>query len=98
MSHWWHNYWHRPSTSQINFVIFDAVWTVLALAYLVIVPWRFADTKACHKYAILFAEGVTMLFWFAGFLALAVWLSQRTCFGSVCSAAKAAAAFGAFEW
>ena len=39
-----------------------------------------------------------MIFWFAGFLALAVFLSDRVCFGHVCSAAKAAAVFGAFEW
>ena len=39
-----------------------------------------------------------MVFWFAGFVALAVFLGDRVCFGHVCSAAKAAAAFGAFEW
>jgi len=43
-------------------------------------------------------ETLTMLFWFAGFVALAVFLGDRVCFGHVCSAAKAAAVFGAFEW
>jgi len=86
------------SPSQINFLLFDAVWTLLALLYLTLVPWRFSDTRAHHKFAILGVEVLTMLFWFAGFVALAVFLSDRVCFGHVCSAAKAAAVFGAFEW
>ena len=98
VSHWWNNYWHKASTSQVNFIIFNAVWTFLALAYLIIVPWRFSETRAHHKYGILFADALTMLFWFAGLLELAVWLGERICFGSVCSAAKASAVFSAFEW
>jgi hypothetical protein len=95
---WWSNYWHAISPSQINFMIFASVWTVLALVYLIIVPWRFSDTVAHHKFAILGVESLTMLFWFASFIALAVFLSDRVCFGHVCSAAKAACVFGAFEW
>jgi len=59
---------------------------------------RFAETKANHAYVVAGVEGLTMIFWFAGFLALAVWLGNRVCFGHVCSAAKAATAFGAFAW
>ena len=79
-------------------MIFSSVFTILALLYLIIVPWRFSETKAHHKFAILAAEAITMIFWFAGFIALAVFVSNRVCFGHVCSAAKAAAVFGAFEW
>ena len=61
-------------------------------------PWRFSDTIAHHKFAILAVEAVTMIFWFAGFVALAVFLSGRMCYGRVCNTAKAAAVFGAFEW
>lgn len=86
------------SPSQINFLIFDAVWTMLVLLYLIIVPWRFDYSIANHIFAILTAELLTMIFWFAGFIALAVFLADRVCFGHVCSAAKAAAVFGAFEW
>jgi hypothetical protein len=86
------------SPGQVNFLLFDSVWTLLALAYLIVVPWRFSETMAHHKFAILAVEAVTMIFWFAGFIALAVFLSDRRCFGHVCSAAKAAAAFGGFEW
>jgi hypothetical protein len=62
------------------------------------VPMRFSETKANHAGVIAGVEGLTMVFWFAGFLALAIWLGNRVCFGHVCSAAKAATAFGAFAW
>lgn len=84
------------SPSQINFLVFTSVWTILALIYLVLSQWRFE--RFAHKYAILGVETLTMLFWFAGFIALAVFLSDRVCFGNVCNSAKAAAAFAAFEW
>ena len=35
------------------------------------------------KWALLGLEGLTMLFWFSGFVALAVFLSGRICFGMV---------------
>lgn len=40
-----------------------------------------------------------MIFWFAGFIALAVWLPPaRFCHGDVCSSLQAATVFGSFEW
>lgn len=39
-----------------------------------------------------------MLFWFAGFVALAVFLSDRICFGMVCDVARASAAMSALNW
>jgi hypothetical protein len=98
VAHWWNTYYHSGSPSQINFLIFCSIWTLLALTYLIVVPLRFADTIAHHKFAILGVEALTMLFWFAGFVALAVFLSGRVCYGQVCNCAKAGAAFGAFEW
>jgi hypothetical protein len=71
---------------------------LITLTYLTVVPMRFSETKANHAGVIAGVEGLTMVFWFAGFLALAVWLGNRVCFGHVCSAAKAATAFGAFAW
>ncbi|KAF4554135.1 Hypothetical protein D9617_5g070120 [Elsinoe fawcettii] len=96
VANWWSGYWRAYSPSQINFLVFTSVWTVLALAYLVLSQWRFE--RFAHKFAILGVEALTMLFWFAGFIALAVFLSDRVCFGNVCNSAKAAAAFAAFEW
>lgn len=98
VANWWQGWWHIHSPNQVNYIIFCAVWTILALLYLIIVPWRFSETVAHHKFAILGVEAVTMIFWFAGFIALAVFLSDRVCFGSVCSAAKAADVFAAFSW
>jgi hypothetical protein len=77
------------------------VWTLLVLLYLILVPWRFSGLLERDKfagYSIVILEGLTMIFWFAGFIALAVWLGNRVCFGRVCSAAKAATVFAAFEW
>jgi hypothetical protein len=96
VAHWWSGYWHSYSPSEVNFLIFASVWTLLALIYLFLTPLRFP--KFAHVFAILGVEAVTMLFWFAGFIALAVFLGDRVCFGSVCSSAKAAAVFAAFEW
>lgn len=96
VAHWWGGYWHASSPSEINFLVFSAIWTILALLYLGLSPMFFPN--AAHKFGILAVEALTMLFWFAGFIALAVFLSDRVCFGHVCNAAKAATVFAAFEW
>lgn len=96
VANWWGGFYHALSPTEVNFLIFSSVWSLLALVYLVVAPWKFPD--AAHKFGILAAEAVTMIFWFAGFIALAVFLSDRVCYGHVCNAAKAAAAFAAFEW
>lgn len=94
---WW---W---SPSQINFLIFAAVWSLLALAYLTIAPARYPT--AAHKFGILAAEVVTMIFWFSGFIALAVLLTDVGCSArnagshwGPCRAAIAGDVFAAFEW
>ena len=87
------------SASEVNFLIFASVWTLLAVAYLVIAPLKFAT--AAHKYAVLVAESVTMLFWFAGFIALADLLGNVGCTsrqGKVCGESIAGTVFAAFEW
>lgn len=85
------------SPSEANFLLFCSVWTIIALAYLTIAPVRFET--AAHKFGILAAEFVTMIFWFAGFIALAVFLTGVRCHRwGPCRAAKAATVFAAFEW
>ncbi|KAF2861251.1 hypothetical protein K470DRAFT_257169 [Piedraia hortae CBS 480.64] len=96
--HWWTHYWHIGSPSSANFLLFTSLWTLLAILALILIPWRLSATKLNHKFAILGIETVTMIFWFAGFVALAVFLSDRVCYGPVCGAAKALAVFGGFEW
>lgn len=39
-----------------------------------------------------------MLYWFGGFIALAVFLSDRICFGTVCDVARASTAISAVNW
>ncbi|MCJ1307255.1 hypothetical protein MMC25_000901 [Agyrium rufum] len=85
------------SPSQINFLIFNAVWTLLFLVYSSIVPVYLP--RLANKFAILALETLTMLFWFAGFVALAVFVSSLSiCSGNVCRSAQAAIVFAAFEW
>ena len=69
-----------------------------AMAVLVIAPLKFPT--AAHKYGILAVEAVTMIFWFAGFIALAVLLGDSGCgrTADVCRVAEAATVFGAIEW
>lgn len=78
-------------------MLFCSIWSLLVLAYLIISTLYFPT--AAHRFGILVAEGLTMLFWFAGFIAWAVWLHDY-CTGrfGVCRVAEAADVFGAFLW
>ncbi|KAJ9666104.1 hypothetical protein H2201_003782 [Coniosporium apollinis] len=62
--------------SSISFLLFTSIWTLLALIYLIVAPARFP--QYAHKFGILGVEAVTMLFWFAGFIAAAVLLFTAT--------------------
>jgi len=85
------------SPSQINFLIFVPLFSIFSLAYLELTP-RFMK-KASHPYVHFGVEIVNMLFYFAGFIALATFLGKLLfCRGSVCSAARADAVFAAFGW
>lgn len=52
-------------------MIFVAVWTILVVIYTALTP-KFMP-KLSHVFAILALNALTMLFWFASFIALAVW-------------------------
>jgi len=91
----WSYYWYIGTPSSIAFMLFTSVWTLLALVYLIVAPMKFPT--AAHKFAVLAVEALTMLFWFAAFIAVAV-LVSGICYGHVCDSGKAAAAFGAFAW
>lgn len=84
------------SPSQVNFLIFNSIFTGLVLVYIMVVPWRLP--KYYNKFANIGLEGAMVLFWFAGFIALAVSLGGGFCGHSICGASSAASAFGAFEW
>lgn len=58
---------------------------------------RMAESRM-GKYGLLFLDTFSMIHWLAGFIALAVFLNDRICFGTVCSVAKAGVAISAFAW
>ncbi|PGH23136.1 hypothetical protein AJ80_02766 [Polytolypa hystricis UAMH7299] len=86
------------SPDQPNFMLFNGLWTAfIALPFLVLAPIYFASFA--HIYALLAVEAVTMIFWFAGFIALGAALpAPKWCHGSVCNSMQAITVFGAFEW
>ena len=89
-------YCYYGTPSQIAFLIFVAVWSILVVLWQVLTP-RFAQNLA-HRFVILGLDAVTMLFWFAGFIALAVVTPAVNGLSSGYSAQQAAVAFGAFAW
>lgn len=107
------------SPSQINFLIFVPIFSILSMVYLEVAPRVMPKGNAhqeryqqqqgvqerklthivSHPYAHLGFEVVNMLFYFAGFVALATFLGKLLfCRGSVCAAARADAVFAAFSW
>ncbi|KAK6845152.1 hypothetical protein PG995_015262 [Apiospora arundinis] len=85
------------SPSQINWLLFVSIYTIISVAYLELAP-RFMS-KIVHPYATIALELTNVLFYFAGFIALAVFISKLLfCRGTVCGAARADVAFGAFEF
>ncbi|KAH6718279.1 membrane-associating domain-containing protein [Leptodontidium sp. 2 PMI_412] len=90
------------SPSEVNFLIFASIWTLLALVYLLLAPAKFPEFA--HKFAILGVEAVTMIFWFAGFIALSDLLGDWECGSSfgrqikICRTSIAGDVFAAFEW
>ncbi|KAH8888194.1 hypothetical protein GQ53DRAFT_826353 [Thozetella sp. PMI_491] len=83
------------SPSQVNFLIFAALWSMISIAYLELAP-KFLP-RASHPWVAIGMEASNVLFWFAGFIALAVFLSKLLfCRGTVCGAAQADTVFSAF--
>jgi Membrane-associating domain len=96
---WWNKYLGiETSPDRVNFLIFNGIWTaLLVIPFLTLAP-RYLP-RAAHPYAILGVEAVTMIFWFAGFIAHAVFVTPlMRCRGNVCKCAQAATVLAAFEW
>ncbi|KAL7268177.1 hypothetical protein RUND412_009212 [Rhizina undulata] len=87
--------------SSTNFMIFNAIWTWIALGYLIATPKYFPDLH--NTWAVMGVNAVSVIFWFSGFIAQAVSIHHMK---SACShtkgcpigSANASATFGAFEW
>jgi hypothetical protein len=93
----WSAFW---SPDSANFLLFCAVWTLLAVVYLVLASFRFADHPAGHKFGVLAVEVVTAIFWFAGWIAFASLLGDLPASQGwvVKRVGEAADVFAAFEW
>ncbi|KAL8679979.1 MAG: hypothetical protein Q9186_003795 [Xanthomendoza sp. 1 TL-2023] len=93
------NAFYRSSPSQINFLLFTSIWTLFPALPFLAFGTRFLPANANSKIAHVAMDAVTMLFWFAGFIALAVWYNDLPfCYGKVCNVIVASIVFGAFEW
>ena len=88
------------SPAEVDFIVFSSVWSILSLVALIVIPWKMAHMaeNGIMRFVLLGVEGLATLFWLSGFIALAVFLSDRICFGTVCSVAKAGTALSAFEF
>lgn len=77
-------------------LVFSSVFTILISApYTTFAPKYFP--AYINRYASLAVELTTTVFWFAGFIAGAVWLGTiDICAGFICSNARAGVAFAAF--
>lgn len=91
-------YWSgNASPDRVNFMLFNAIWSLLVLAYIGLTPLYM--TGIFHRLAALALEVITMIFWFAGSIALAVLIGAPRCHGNTfCGSYEAAVAFGFFLW
>ncbi|KAK4186601.1 marvel domain-containing protein, partial [Podospora australis] len=97
VAHWYSVKTVISSPSQINFLLFGALWSFLSLTYLELIP-RFLP-RLSNPYVSLGVEFTNVLFWFSGFVSLADFLSKLLfCRGAVCHSAQADVAFAAMLW
>ncbi|KJZ75372.1 hypothetical protein HIM_05298 [Hirsutella minnesotensis 3608] len=90
------NFWVSPP-SQISFMLFNSIWSILVLTYVALTP-RFM-ARLYHGLVGFALLAVTALFWFAGSIALAVLIGVPRCRGrTFCQSVQAAVAFGFFIW
>ncbi|KAI1210356.1 membrane-associating domain-containing protein [Annulohypoxylon truncatum] len=97
VAHWYNVDTLTSSPSQINWLLAVSIFTIISVLYLELTP-RFVP-KLSHQLVAMGLEASNALFYFAGFIALSVFMSRLLfCRGSVCGAAQASIAFGAMEF
>jgi hypothetical protein len=81
-------------------MVFAPVWTLLAITGLLAIPWKLPRVaeQTFPRIALLALEAFTALIWLGSFVSLGVFLTDRICFGAVCSVAKTGVAISAFEF
>jgi len=89
--------WGDYSPSQVNFMLFNSIWSLLVLAYVGITP-LYMD-RIFHRLASVTLLGITTIFWFAGSIAWAVLVGgPYSCNTTLCGCIEASIAFGFFIW
>lgn len=97
VANWYHNDKKEMSPSPVNFLIFSSVFTIFSVVTLEAVP-RFMP-KFALPIPFMALELLNVLFYFAGFIALAAFLNTLDfCRGNVCSSAQADVGMGAMLW
>ncbi|KAI1135293.1 membrane-associating domain-containing protein [Hypoxylon sp. FL0543] len=97
VAHWYNVDTLTSSPSQIDWLLAVSLFTIVSVAYLELTP-RFIP-RLSHQMVAVGIEATNAVFHFSGFIALAVFMSRLLyCRGSVCGAARASIAFGAFEF
>ncbi|CAM1510428.1 Fc.00g007630.m01.CDS01 [Cosmosporella sp. VM-42] len=94
----WFNEGSRiASPSPYNFFIFAPVFSIFSIIYLEATP-RYAP-RASHPIAALAVELTNSIFYFAGFIALTIFLSHLVfCHGTVCTTGRADAVVAAAQF
>lgn len=97
VAHWYSVGTRFASPSELNFLIFAPIFSLVSVAYLELTP-RFAP-RAAHPYSSMTFEGLNVIFYFAGFIAFAVFLSQLSfCNKTVCAVGRSVAVVAAAEF
>ncbi|KAL6796032.1 hypothetical protein GGI42DRAFT_356656 [Trichoderma sp. SZMC 28013] len=88
---------HLSTPPSIGFILFSPIFSVFSILYLVFTP-RLAP-KATHPMISLSIEAINCIFYFAGFIAVAVCLGDLAfCTGSVCMAGRGTAMLAAVQF
>jgi hypothetical protein len=85
---WNGHIWGHGTPASWAFMLFNTIWSILVLIYIALTPRFFA--RAFHGLVALVLEGLTVIFWFAGSIAMAVTVGG--------GAPAAAVAFGFLIW
>ncbi|KAL7799854.1 hypothetical protein V8C37DRAFT_365736 [Trichoderma ceciliae] len=88
---------HLSTPPSINFLLFSPIFTISSILYIEFTP-RFVPT-AIHPIVSLGIEAINIIFYFSGFIAVAVCLGDLAfCDGSVCMAGRGAAVLAAAQF
>jgi lysylphosphatidylglycerol synthetase-like protein (DUF2156 family) len=98
---------NHDTPSQVAFLLFAAVWSLLVLVYFTLAPFylitggenaSYVKKNLTHRYAIVALDTITTIFWLAGWIALAKLIGGPSTCTSFCAAIQASVAFAAFLW